>query len=60
MTMKAKIAEAAKGKERNSINNHRELWATVGKIREDVAGLKVENRIALALLAAIFLERLFA
>ena len=60
MNLKAKIIQTTKGKERNSINNHRDLWATVGKIREDVAGLKVENRVALALLAAIILKLLFA
>ncbi len=50
----------SKSKNQNDISNHRDLWNVVGRIREDVARMKAENRIALALLAAIILKLLFA
>ena len=54
------MAVETKNRNQNDITNHRDLWKVVGRIREDVAGLKRENRISLALLAAIILKLLFA
>jgi hypothetical protein len=50
----------SKSRNQNNITNHRDLWAVVGRIREDVARMKAEIRIALVLLAAIIAKLLFA
>ena len=50
----------SKTKNENDINNYRDMWKVVGRIREDVARMKAELRISLVLLAAIIGERFLA
>ena len=44
----------------NHINNSRELWGVVGKMRERLARLEAEMAIGLAILVCVLAKLLFA
>ena len=53
-------ADTVKAKQDRTINNHRDLWIEVTKQGRELAAIKTENRVALALLAGIILKLLFS
>lgn len=59
MNIKATV-EKVTGKESREITNHRDLWAEVMRQGREIASIKTENRIALALLAGIIIKLLFS